>query len=288
MRLELFPLVLAVLSLSSSMAGAAAPPPVYPIETVKDIDYYTGPDHHKVKHKLDLYLPKGQKDFPVLFFVHGGGWASGDKNYFGVYSTLASAFARRGIGVVVANYRLSPGVEHPEHIKDVARAFAWTAKTIAKHGGRADRIFVCGHSAGAHLVALLTTEERWLKDHGLSTKDIRGAIPISGPFVIPDGLMARVFGKEKGIGPKVSPITHVRAGLPPFLILVADKDLRGCDKKVAEAFYKALEGKKSPAELVEIKESDHIRILLSASANASLVQRSIMGFIQKHAGGGGK
>ena len=59
-----------------------------------------GPDADKIKHKLDLFLPKDQKDFPVVIFVHGGAWRHGDKNFFGVYSALGKMFARNGIGAV--------------------------------------------------------------------------------------------------------------------------------------------------------------------------------------------
>src|SRR5205809_2087088 len=137
------------------------------VQIVRDIPYYDGADADKVKHKLDLFLPKGQKDFPVLFFVHGGAWRHGDKNFLGAYSSLGKFYARRGIGTVVTNYRLSPKVIHPEHIKDVARAFAWTVKNISKYGGDPTSLFLCGHSAGGHLVSLLATDRSYLKAEGI-------------------------------------------------------------------------------------------------------------------------
>src|SRR5260370_28515359 len=102
----------------------------YEVKAIKDVPYYDGPDADKVKHKLDLYIPKDKENFPVFFFVHGGAWVHGDKNFLNLYSSLGSYFAKHGIGVVVTNYRLSPGVKHPEHIKDLARAFAWTYQNI--------------------------------------------------------------------------------------------------------------------------------------------------------------
>src|SRR5262249_51032891 len=113
----------------------------YEVETVLDVPYYEGPDADKIKHRLDLYLPRGRKDFPVLFFVHGGAWSYGDKNSpFGLYKNFARYWASQGVGTVVTNYRLSPGVMHPEHMKDVARAFAWTHKNIQRYHGRADQV----------------------------------------------------------------------------------------------------------------------------------------------------
>src|SRR5947209_8651615 len=114
----------------------------YEVQAIKEVSYYDGPGAHPVKHKLDLFLPKGGNQFPVVFFVHGGTWSRGDKSRFGVYSALGSLFARHGIGAVITNYRLSPDVQHPEHVKDVARAFAWTYRNIEKYGGRKDEIFV--------------------------------------------------------------------------------------------------------------------------------------------------
>src|SRR5690242_10684283 len=69
----------------------------FPVEVHKDLAYYDGPDADPVKHKLDLFLPKGHKDYPVLFFVHGGSWRSGDKR---LYGRLGETFARNGVGAV--------------------------------------------------------------------------------------------------------------------------------------------------------------------------------------------
>src|SRR5438105_4491085 len=84
------------------------------VRTLLDIPYYSGKSADPIKHKLDLYLPAGEKEFPVLFFVHGGAWRHGDKNFFGMYRTMGSFWARHGIGAVIVNYRLSPAVMHPE------------------------------------------------------------------------------------------------------------------------------------------------------------------------------
>jgi acetyl esterase/lipase len=274
-------LVLACLGSPASIHAAAPPADkTFTVKTVKGVAYYEGPEQHKVKHKLDLYLPEGARNFPILFFVHGGAWSHGDKNFFGIYTLLAKNYAVRGVGVVVINYRLSPGVQHPEHIKDVARAFTWTYRNIGKYGGDVKRLFVCGHSAGGHLVSLLTTDETYLKACGLTARVIRGVIPISGVYSIPDRFLTKVFGNE---GRKASPLTHVRAGLPPFMILYADRDLIGCDKGPSEAFCKALVGKKTEARTVEIKNSNHFKIIWSAATANNEVSAAILKFIRTHA-----
>ena len=182
-------------------ARASGPPRrttrAYEVEATKDVTYRDGDDADKDKHKLDLYLPNGKKDFPVVMFVHGGAWVFGDRNFFGVYEGIGKMFARHGIGAVVISYRLSPHVKHPEHVKDVAAAFAWTHKHIGEYGGRADELFLCGHSAGGHLVSLLATDESYLQAEGLSLKDVKGVMPISGVYGIPDKMFNEVFGKDR-------------------------------------------------------------------------------------------
>jgi arylformamidase len=251
----------------------------YDVKAVKDIAYYEGDDADKVKHKLDLYLPKEKESFPVFLFIHGGAWVHGDKNFLNIYSSLATWFAKHGVGVVVANYRLSPGVKHPEHIKDVARAFAWTYKNIEKYGGRPDEIFVGGHSAGGHLAALLATDESYLKAEGLSPKKIKGVMPISGVYIIPEKILSSVFGKDDEVHKQASPINHVSADLPPFLILYADQDMAGCDKAPSEAFCKALKEKGNKATTMELKDSNHFKILLDIAAGKGSAPQALLDFI---------
>src|SRR5262249_4774312 len=156
----------------------------FEVEAVTDIDYHGGKDADKVRHRLDLFLPKGQKDYPVLVFVHGGAWTKGSKKGF---EGLARLFASNGVGTAITNYRLSPQVKHPAHAQDVAMAVAWVHKHIAKHGGRPDQLFLSGHSAGGHLVALLGTDPAYLEAAGVPLKDIKGGIPISGGYPFPPG-----------------------------------------------------------------------------------------------------
>jgi acetyl esterase/lipase len=262
------------------VARAADTPAEYRL--VKDVPYYEGEDADPIKHKLDLYLPKECKNAPVLFFVHGGGWVHGDKDFFGMYRAVGATFARQGICTVVTNYRLSPKVKHPEHIKDVAQAFAWTVKNIGKYGGDPSEIFACGHSAGGHLVSLLATDEDYLKATGLKTDALKGVIPISGVYRIPDPLFGNVFGTDATERKQAAPLSHVRAGLPPFLIVYADEDFPTCDQMSAD-FCRALKEQKDDAEVLEIKKRNHFTILLNIPAKTDPVTEAVVGFIRKHA-----
>jgi acetyl esterase/lipase len=249
-------------------------------QTVSDLAYYDGADADEVRHRLDLYLPKEHKDFPVLMFIHGGGWVKGNKNQMGVYSVLARTFTRHGIGVVFPNYRLSPEVQHPEHVRDVARALAWTHKNIARHGGRPDEIFVAGHSAGGHLCALLATDSTYLKEAGLSPGVIRGCMPLSGLFVIPgDRVFDVPFGRNPATRAAASPINHVGPNAPPFLVMFGENDFPACDRPQADAFCKECQKCGVSAELMEIPRRNHISILLNMVSDTDPVPRSMLSFI---------
>jgi acetyl esterase/lipase len=197
---------------------AAVHPPIYEVRSVRDQAYYEGPDANRLRHRLDLFLPKDKENFPVLFFVHGGAWFMGDKSLFGRYSEVGKCLARHGIGAVLPNYRLSPGVKHPEHIRDVARAFAWTVRNIKNYGGDPTQLFVGGHSAGGHLCTLLATDPIYLKNEGIDTSLIKGIVAVSGVYQFLDvGLELKGLvpgGNSFAILPKVQLNFHAHEAEP--------------------------------------------------------------------------
>jgi acetyl esterase/lipase len=250
------------------------------VVVVRNVAYCQGDGADPVCHRLDLYLPRGRQRFPVVFFVHGGAWTRGDKNQFGIYGRLGRCLARQGIGMVSINYRLSPAVRHPGHVKDVARAFAWTYKNIARYGGRPDELFVAGHSAGGHLVALLATDERYLRAEGLTLKAVRGAIPISGLYTLPDyPTVRRVFGKDRAVLRDASPVNHVGPRCPPFLIVYSEHELPGCEGGQAEAFCKALSEHSCPAQTFRAAHRNHISVLVDAGYDGDPVLCRMLGFV---------
>jgi acetyl esterase/lipase len=283
LRVSLFGVCLFLLVPAPIPADDAKPVKIggnFEVETVKDIAYNEGPDADPIKNKLDLYLPKGQKDFPVLFFVHGGSWKSGDRR---IYGPLGNVFAKNGIGTVIISYRLSPQVQHPGHIQDVARAYAWTCGNIGKHGGRADQIFACGHSAGGHLVALLATDETYLKQQKRSLADIRGAIPISGVYVVtPNKVFESAVGKDEAVVKNASPIAHVKEKLCPFCLLYAEKEYPFLDT-MAQQMHAALQKCKCECSIQQIKARDHVSIIRSAaSSEEDVTTQRILEFIAGH------
>jgi acetyl esterase/lipase len=255
------------------------------------------------RHELDLYLPKGKKRFPVLFLVHGGGWIAGSKETFlGVfsYADVGRCFARHGIATVMPNHRLSPKVQHPAHIEDVAKAFAWTCRHIGKYGGRADQVFVAGHSAGGHLVSLLATDQQYLRREGLAADTIKGVASVSGVYRLdplrveatgaPNGKAevdpyALAFGKDTAVRKAASPLTHVRPGLPPFLIVYAMPLDLPTLPEMARDFAAALRASKCEVEVLVVPSSNHASIMFHATRGDDPVVRAVLQFISRNCEG---
>jgi acetyl esterase/lipase len=198
----------------------------YQVTVVKNLDYIANRDYPEGKDRLDLYIPKGVTNAPVIFSIHGGALSIGDRTE---EVFVGHRFAAAGYLTVVISYRLSPQVSHPAHIEDVAAAFAWVKRNIRQHGGDPDRIMVIGHSAGAYLGALLLTDSRYLAAHKLFPSDIKGIVPVSGffwvekPGVAPDR-PKDVWGTDERVWIEASPTRYLRAGLPPVLLIYTDGD----------------------------------------------------------------
>src|SRR5690606_3326399 len=121
-----------------------------------DLAYLPGGHPRQV---LDVHAPSGAHHLPVVFWIHGGGWQSGDKKDV---KNKPSWFQEKGFSFVSINHRLLPEVTMEALVDDVAKAFRWVRENISRHGGDPDRILVGGHSSGAQLAALLCTDERFL------------------------------------------------------------------------------------------------------------------------------
>lgn len=184
-----------------------------------------GPDPRQA---LDLYPRPGPRDAPVVLFVHGGGWRRGDK---GMVNALPAWAERHGFLLASCNYRMAPDVDAGGCAQDVASALDWLIRNAASHGGDPKRVFVVGHSAGAHLAALVGVDPRYLGQHGVRPADLAGVIPIDGAGYDAAAQM-RFLGEGPGLladmyrnafgdrAAELSPTLLVRPGqaYPPFLI----------------------------------------------------------------------
>jgi acetyl esterase/lipase len=175
------------------------------------------------RHTLDVCRPANAIAAPVIVFFYGGAWRSGNK---GLYRYVAKALARRGYVAVIPDYRIYPEVCYPEFIEDGALAVRWVKDNVSRFGGDPEKIFLKGHSAGAHIAAMLAFDARWLRKVGLSPgRDIAGLIGIAGPY---DYMPLRDEGLKKIFGgadrPETQPISHVSPGAPPALLMTGGSD----------------------------------------------------------------
>lgn len=184
------------------------------------IAYRDGP-----RGRLDVYVPTdAAATHPVVVFFYGGGWDSGER---GSYLFVAEALASRGFVVVIPDYRIYPEVRYPAFVEDAAAAVAWTKREIGRHKGDPNRVFVMGHSAGAHIAAMVAYNERFLASEGLKRSDIRGFIGLAGPYdFTPDepNIVAALSGE--GDPSNAMPTRYVHGGEPPSLLIRGDKDTR--------------------------------------------------------------
>ena len=175
------------------------------------------------RHRLDVYLPPQPQGAPVLVFFHGGGWRSGDKDH---YKFVGSALAELGYIAVLPNYRLYPQVRFPDFVNDAALAVAWVRQRAASWVGDAPRLYLLGHSAGAHIAMMLALNAQYLAEVGMSTNTLRGVVGLAGPYdFLPFkyDYMRDLFGPEARY-PESQPIRYARADAPPLFLLQGLRD----------------------------------------------------------------
>ncbi len=231
---------------------------------------------------LDIYMPEDAVDVPVLFFVHGGAWVSGDKSNL---RNIGRTFAQRGIGVVLPNYRLSQAVTHPAHTEDVASAFAWTVNNIADYGGNLDQLFAGGHSAGGHMVSLLVFDDTYLAPHNLDRTAMLGMIAFSGVYKIDDWILnwaKNAFSHEPQDWDDVSPLALVNNDdetTPPFLLLYADDDYAELIVE-SELMHENLQSANIESDLYMIEARDHFSLPAFIGSQDDSATQIILGWIR--------
>jgi acetyl esterase/lipase len=239
----------------------------------RNIPYAEKPDERQV---LDIYSPHDARNLPVVFWIHGGGWQTGDKTEVQI---KPQAFMDKGFAFVSTNYRILPSVDMATIVRDVARSVRWVHDHIAEYGGDPERLVIMGHSAGAQLAALICTDDRYLKAEGLSLAIIKGCVPVDGdtydvPAIIETaetrwrvhGLLPAKFGHREKFGNDpakhrdFSAVTHVakEKGIPPFLIL----HVAGHPDTTAQALRlgNVLKDAGVPATVFGAKETTHNKI----------------------------
>ena len=190
----------------------------------KDIHYYPDSINKKDAYidsqcKLDLYYPKGVKDFSTIVWFHGGSLMAGGKD-------IPKELMDKGYGVISVQYRFSPKAKAPAYINDAAAAVAWVFQHITQYGGSDKLIFLSGHSAGGYLDMMITLDKDYLAKYNIDANRIAALIPFSGQAITHFTIRA-----ERGMQPtqpvidEYAPLYYVRADAPPMLLITGDPEL---------------------------------------------------------------
>lgn len=201
--------------------------PVASAKSTTDIEF-AKPDG--VSLTLDAFVPDGTGPFPTCILVHGGGFTKGDKTSF--IKPLFAPLSEAGFTWFTINYRLAPQHRYPACLEDVEAAIRWVRAHAADYKVDPDRIALIGESAGGHLVSLAGVR-------GEGATRVAAVVPFYAPHDLelqnkgrdaPGPSMQALFGmtawseENHRILREASPITHVKPGLPPFLLIHGDRD----------------------------------------------------------------
>ena len=255
----------------------------------KDVPYVEGGDPKL--QSLDVYGSSEAKDAPVLVYLHGGSLRGGDKREV---AQKPEFFCPRGWLLVSINYRLSPEVQHPDHVVDVAAAVAWVAANIGDYGGDPERIAVVAHSAGALLGGILATDHRRLAAHGLGLKVLRAVVLLDGnmyaldermrkegPVMSPEALekVQAKFGSAPDGWRDATAMRHVAADkdIPPILLIAAGvpREANQVPGQTAKAFLMALSKAGVTAEYYFAPDKTHRAVNEDLTSNDEMSQRAV-------------
>ncbi len=195
--------------------------PTDTLEIRRDLAYGSHP-----RQQLDVYrrsAEPGAAARPVVVFFYGGSWQHGSRSQ---YLFAAEALASLGFLVVVPDYRVYPEVVFPAFLDDGARAVAWARSHAAEFGGDPARLFLMGHSAGAHIAAMIALDPQYLAGAGMRTKDLAGFIGLAGPYdflPLESEVLRKIFVPPERLA-STQPINFVRGDDPPALLITGEED----------------------------------------------------------------
>lgn len=217
--------------------------PTLVMHATKDIQYIKRLMTRKSLTSLDVYQPvlegssssTDENPRPILLYIHGGGWALGDKK--SIHNKAALALRNNWV-LVSINYRLSPMVQHPEHARDAAAAIGYIHKHAQEFNADPTKIVVMGHSAGAHIAGIVASDESLLKEQNLTPNNLLGVVLLDGAgYDIPTQMSSKAltertrklfenaFGTDQELWVQASPTLQANKGdsLPALLAVHIDR-----------------------------------------------------------------
>ena len=228
------------------------------------------------RQKLDVYVPTtGAGPYPVVLFVHGGSWETGNKD---PYTFVGRALASQGFVALLINYRLHPDARYPAFVDDVALALQWADANAKTYNGDSAKLFAMGHSAGAHIAAMAVLDKRF---DSIRPK-VKALVSLAGPhnfLPLDTDVSKRVFGWiPEPEQPATQSLTYARPDAPPFLILHGSADTT-VHAKNPKGLHDALTKVGAPSTLKFYDGVTHVGIMLALSrafrGNAPVLQDSV-------------
>ncbi len=210
--------------------------------------------------RMDVYLPKdGIEGAPVIFFVHGGGWRYGDKTNSSVIGNKARHWTSQGYVFISSNNRLMPEAGPLEQADDVADAIAFAQKHASEWGANPTLFILMGHSAGAHLVSLVSVQPDMLKRRG--GKPVLATVALDGSAYDITQIMRfqhnrffdYVFGDQPDVWQDLSPLDQVSQGAAPMLLVCSEYRSDSCGQAIA--FARRLKSVGTRAEVLPVRLS---------------------------------
>ena len=214
---------------------------------------------------LDIYYPKPlaqaiqkqsaiDKSYPMVVFVHGGSWESGNKKD---YAFVGQSLAQAGYVTAVINYRKAPEHVYPDFVEDTAKAIAWSYKNASKFYANPERLAVVGHSAGAFNAIAAISNEDFLAPFGMRPDDIAAVVGIAGPYSYDFRKFASATAFAADATPdQVMPDRQIKGSQPPYLLLTAENDKTVYDTNTIK-MTQALNDFGATVETGEIKGATH-------------------------------
>lgn len=231
------------------------------------------------RQSLDVYVPDGAHDKPIIVFWYGGGWEDGERSN---YRFVGAALAESGYVAVLPDYRLYPEVRFPAFVDDAAAALAWVSAHAHDIGGDPRRIYVAGHSAGAHQAAMLAYDPSRIARAGLAPDTIHGFIGLSGPYALnpDDATLNEIFAAPYTLA-DWQPVQLAKAGAPPALLIHGESD-ETVDIGHARRMAEKLESLGVPVTLRTYAQRGHrdtVAAFAKAAPNRLPVMSEIRAFI---------
>ncbi|WP_231424052.1 alpha/beta hydrolase [Pedobacter sp. Leaf250] len=256
------------------------------VKTAKNINYAGNAEE---KNTLNIYYKNDSiKNKPVLIFIHGGSWSSGKKE---TYWWLGRNFARKGIVTVIINYPLAPNAEYQKMANDCALAVKWVKENISDYSASQEKIFVMGHSAGAHLVELINADPKYFQHAGIKNP-IKGMI-LNDPFGLDiyeylteaekDNYyydFLRTFTDKPAVWKLASPLDYVNNIKNPHLLFYGSKTYDAI-KIQTPRLYEKLKANNIPVEIKEVKGKSHVPMISQMIFGGNNLYKDIVAFIKK-------